>query len=81
MEQKPFSWDIPQRQPAAGLVIVFVKTFWEILKRVWPLALLMVFNAKPGRENRYELIAAGLAFFTIINSVIKFFFFPVFYFQ
>ncbi len=75
MEQQLVSWNAPQRQPAAGLLIVFIKTVWEILKRVWPFLLLMLFNGKPEKENRYELYAAFFALFAIVNSIIKFYFF------
>lgn len=68
-------WERPQRQPIKGLAIVFVKTLWQILKSVWPLVLLMIFNAKPGRSERYALIAAGLSVFAIIGSVIQFMYF------
>ncbi|MEJ7911604.1 MAG: PH domain-containing protein [Chitinophagaceae bacterium] len=75
MEQEKFSWNEPQRQPAAGLVIVFIKTIWEIFKRIWPLLLLLLFDGKPGKESRYEIIALFFAFFAIVNSVIRFYFF------
>ena len=32
----PIDWSQPQRQPLAGLAIVILKTFWEVLKRAWP---------------------------------------------
>ena len=77
MEQ-PFDWEKPQRQPMAGLVIVFIKTFWEILKRVWPFVLLFFFNDKPGKVDKYEVIAIGIASLTIISSIIRFVFFRFF---
>lgn len=73
--QQKFNWSLPQRQPIAGLVIVFIKTIWEVLKRVWPLALLMIFNRKPGRTDQYEMIAAAIALFAIAGSIIKFIYF------
>ncbi|MFN2440235.1 MAG: PH domain-containing protein [Chitinophagaceae bacterium] len=77
MEQlkQNFNWEHPQRQPLAGLVIVFIKTIWEVLKRIWPLILLMSFNSKTDRFDKIELIAALLAGLTIVGSLIKFFFF------
>jgi putative membrane protein len=77
MEQlkQNFNWEHPQRQPLAGLVIVFIKTIWEVLKRIWPFILLMLFNNKAGRLDKIELIAAALAGFTILGSLVKFFFF------
>ena len=47
MEQREaYNWEVPQRQPLAGLGIVFLKTLLEILKRVWPFFLLMLFREK-----------------------------------
>ena len=70
-----FNWQKPQRQPLAGLVIVFIKTIWEVLKRIWPFILLMFFNSKTDRFDKVELIAAVFAGLTIVGSLIKFFFF------
>ncbi len=77
MEQEPqnFNWEEPQRQPLAGLVIVFVKTFWEVLKRVWPLVLLMLFGGKDNGTNKYELFAIAFALIAVAGSIIKFVFF------
>jgi putative membrane protein len=68
-------WQHPQRQPVAGIVIVFIKTLWQVLKRIWPFILLMLFNVKPGRVEKYALIAAALSLFTIAGSIIQFIFF------
>ncbi len=70
-----FNWATPQRQPIAGLLIVFIKTIWEVLKRFWPFILLMLFNNKAGRLDKFELIAAMFAGLTIVSSLIRFFFF------
>jgi len=76
MEQLNFiDWERPQRQPIKGLIIVFVKTLWQVLKTVWPFVLLMIFNAKPGRSERYALIAAALSIFAIVGSIIQFIYF------
>jgi len=72
------SWSSAQRQPLAGLVIVFVKTGWDILKRLWPILLLLLFNEKPGKGSRYELMAAVFAGLTIVNSIIRFYYFRFF---
>jgi putative membrane protein len=74
-EQQEFNWEKPQRQPLAGLVIVFIKTIWEVLKRVWPIVLLMLLRNKAGRFDTFELMASLFAGLTVISSLIKFFFF------
>jgi putative membrane protein len=74
-EQQKFNWEKPQRQPLAGLVIVFIKTIWEVLKRVWPFVLLMLFRSKAGRFDTLELMASLFAGLTVISSLINFYFF------
>jgi putative membrane protein len=80
MEQhEAFNWEVPQRQPLAGLGIVFIKTLLEIAKRVWPFLLLMVFReTEEEGVGKYELIAIAFASLTIIGSIVKFYFFRFF---
>lgn len=72
---KQFDWTQPQRQPMAGLAIIFLDTFWEVLKRVWPFLLLMLFGGDKNKSNRYELIALFFLAFTIISAIIRFIYF------
>lgn len=72
---KQYDWAQPQRQPLAGLAIVFLDTLWEVLKRVWPFLLLMLFGGDRNKTNRYELIALFFLVFTIISAVIRFIYF------
>lgn len=69
-------WSRPQRQPFAGLIIVFLNTLWEVFKRVWPFLILMLLGEnKEGKINRYEIIAAVLLVFTIVGAVLQFIYF------
>jgi putative membrane protein len=69
-------WTKPQRQPIAGLWIVFLNTLWEVFKRVWPFLILMLLGEnKEGKANRYEIITAALLLFTIIGAVLQFIYF------
>ena len=72
-------WSIPQRQPAAGLVIVVLKTVWEVLKRVWPLLLLILLRRNPDEGSRgqaaYEWIIIGFSLLALLAGVLRFFFF------
>ena len=72
---KQHDWTQPQRLPLAGLAIVFLDTFWEVLKRVWPFLLLMLFRGNREGSNRYELIALFFLLFTVINAIIRFIYF------
>jgi len=74
----PYNWEKPQRQPVAGLLIVFIKTFWEIIKRVWPLLLLTLFDndaGEPNEQDRFEVVVAVFIGLTVISSVLKFLYF------
>ncbi|MFN2457732.1 MAG: PH domain-containing protein [Chitinophagaceae bacterium] len=75
MKQQHIDWSVPQRQPIAGLFIAFIKTLWEVLKRIWPFFLILLFKGKQDKGDRYEIIAAAFAFFTIAGSIIKFLYF------
>ena len=70
-----FDWSRPQRQPLAGLTIVFINVIWEVLKRVWPFVILMLINNKPGKVNKYEIIALIFVILTVVGALLKFFFF------
>ena len=80
MEPTPslVNWSKPQRQPLAGLLIVFIKTFWEIIKRAWPFFLLTLFDNEPdapNQQDRFELLAAVFIGLTVISSILKFLYF------
>lgn len=70
-----FDWNIPQRQPVAGLAIVFLNTFWEVLKRLWPFLLLMLFGKEDDGVNRYEIAALAFLVITVVSAVIRFLYF------
>ena len=73
-------WSIPQRQPVEGLVIVVLKTVWEVVKRVWPLLLLMLFRSAPEEEGQnkgefYEWLVTGISVLALLAGVFRFFYF------
>lgn len=72
---KSFNWEQPQRQPLAGLVVVFVNTFWEVLKRSWPFLLIILLGNKPEKSDRYEIFALAFLILTVIGALFKFFYF------
>lgn len=71
-------WTKPQRQPLAGLTIVFLNTLWQFLKRFWIVILMALFNGVDGKVSRLEWLTLGLLFITIIAAVIRFVFFRFF---
>ncbi|HYH14769.1 MAG TPA: PH domain-containing protein [Flavisolibacter sp.] len=74
----PYNWETPQRQPITGLVVVFIKTFWEIIKRVWPFFLWMLFDNqkdKPDEQDKFELLVVLFIALTVVSSILKFLYF------
>jgi putative membrane protein len=72
------NWEYPQRQPIAGLFIVFIKTAVEILKRAWPFVLLFLFRNKPEENtgiDKYEWLAILFAISTFFSGVMKYLYF------
>ncbi|HZI01640.1 MAG TPA: PH domain-containing protein, partial [Flavisolibacter sp.] len=71
-------WEKPQRQPIAGLAIVFLKTVGEFLKRLWPFILLALFRDIP-EENRntdkYEWLAILATVFAFLYGVMQYVYF------
>jgi len=72
---KNFDWSQPQRQPLAGLVVVFLNLLWEVVKRAWPILILMLLRNKPGKIDTYEILALVFVGFTVVGALAKFFFF------
>lgn len=73
--QQP-DWSIPQRQPAAGIVIALLKTVWEILKALWPVLLLALFRKRSSSAfDRYELIAIAASILVLVPTFIRYYFF------
>ncbi len=70
-----YDWNKPQRQPWAGLGVVFLNTFWEILKAFWPFIIIFLLGKGEGRVNRYEIIGIALLSITIVSAILKFLFF------
>ncbi|HEX6334872.1 MAG TPA: PH domain-containing protein [Flavisolibacter sp.] len=70
------NWSQPQRQPLAGLAVVFINTVWEVLKRFWIIIILMfIGNNREGRMDRYEIIGLIVLAGTIVSAVLRFFYF------
>lgn len=62
-----------------GLAIVVLKTVWEVIKRVWPLLLLILFRKNPeengARDDIYEWLVTGISVIALLAGVFRFFYF------
>jgi putative membrane protein len=72
---KTFDWSRPQRQPLAGLAIVFINVLWQIVKGIWPFLILILLQNKPGKIDKYEVIALAFVLLTVVGALLKFYFF------
>lgn len=74
-----FDWSRPQRQPVQGLVVVMVQTLFSLLKTLWPLIIVVLLRDKPEEGQQpfsvYEAIGVSVGIFTILLSLLNFFFF------
>lgn len=69
------NWNIPQRQSAAGLLVIIYKAILSILRFAWPFLLLAIFSRENREVNRYEVIAIVLSGFVLVKSMVEFFYF------
>ena len=67
-------WSSPQRQPVAGLLVVILKTFWDVMKRAWPIILLMLFRRESGL-GRFEILTMVIAGLALVSGFMNFYFF------
>lgn len=73
--QNKIDWSRPQRQPLAGMLVVIIQTFWEAIKRLWPILLLSLFRGESGKFDKYEIIGVGIMVLVLIAGAVRFFYF------
>lgn len=64
----------PQRQPAAALLIVLLKTIWGIFKSAWPILLVILFRSgsrKSSGFDQYEIIGVGISFLALVLAFVR----------
>ena len=72
--QPQIDWSSPQRQPVAGLLVVIIKTFWDVMKRAWPIILLMLFRRESGL-GKFEILTIVIAALALVSGFLNFYFF------
>ena len=80
MKTKSFDWSQPQRQPMAALIIIVLKTTWDVIKRLWPIVLIIIFRSRQSDDasdgmDKYEIIAIVFAVATLIGGIFNYIFF------
>ena len=69
------NWSIPQRQARAGLLVIIFKALGTIIKAIWPLLLVMLFNAGKKESPVVTAIFIGLPVLILVRSIIEFYYF------
>ncbi|HEU4472228.1 MAG TPA: PH domain-containing protein [Flavisolibacter sp.] len=73
---KPFDWSKPQKQPWAGLAVVFANTLWEAIKGLWVFILLILLKRKDESGPDWtQILAIIILFLTVVSALFRFLFF------
>lgn len=75
MNKQQVDWSIQQRQGGPALFIIIFKTFIEVIKTIWPLALAALFTSKKRGGDRMLWYFIAFSAFVLIRSLIEYFFF------
>ncbi|RYG54382.1 MAG: hypothetical protein EOO01_01725 [Chitinophagaceae bacterium] len=74
-----YKWEMPQKQPAAAIMITIAKSLTGIFKSLWPVLLAVLVSGK--KENRSEkllFISLIILILGLIYAALEFFFFRFF---
>lgn len=69
------SWNEPQRQAPAGLLIILVKTVTTILRTLWPLLLVAIFRSQKKDPGMMNILFTVLPLLILVVHVLNFYYF------
>lgn len=72
------SWQVPQRQARAGLVIILSKATVTIVKTLWPLLVVLLFKKNRAGIDTFELTLIALPVIILAGSLVNYFYFRFF---
>lgn len=72
---REYNWDIPQRQASAGLLVIIYKALINVVKIIWPLLLVFLFQEKDKTFGLFEAMLIGIPALILIRSLIDFYYF------
>jgi len=70
-----YDWHIPQRQAAAGLLIMLYKTIFTVIKSLWVFILYLFFRPDKKGLDFIEYSIIGISLFILFRSIVEFFYF------
>ena len=76
MKSKPeYNWDIPQRQASAGLLVIIYKALINVVKVIWPLLVVFLFQERDKAFGIFETLLVGIPALILIRSIVDFYYF------
>ncbi|HUR11242.1 MAG TPA: PH domain-containing protein [Flavitalea sp.] len=75
---KSESWEIPQRQSAAGLLIFIIRSVITVLKAAWPFLAVILFRGKSKSGNEFLFLLIAVSLFVLVRSILGYYFFRFF---
>ena len=73
MTKKSSSLFTPQRQSVFAIILILIKFTRMLIKQLWPLILVLIFNRGDKFEFWLGVVSIGAGAFTIVSSVIAYF--------
>lgn len=73
--QTNYDWSIPRRQPNAAIFVVFHKVVLYLVRILWPLLLVWLFQSRKEGTSNSEMLIITLAALMFVYSLLEYWFF------
>lgn len=70
-----YDWSVSRRQPVEAILVVLQKVIITLIKLLWPLLLVWIFNAKKNESGNREIFIIIISALTLILSLLEYWFF------
>jgi len=72
---KPLEWSVFQRQPVSAIWLILLKSLGKVVRSLWPLVLVMLFNSKREGNSSLDLLLIIAPVLILIISLLNFLYF------
>ena len=72
---RALEWSVFQRQPVSAIWLILLKSLGKIIKSLWPLVLVMLFNSKKEGNSTLDLLLIVIPVLILIISLLDFLYF------
>lgn len=73
--QAGYDWSVFRRQPGSAVLVVLHKVLVQLIRTLWPLLLVMIFNTRKDDSWRTETIALVFSLLVFLYSLLEYWFF------